>query len=88
MKDETDGKWPSRDGEGEARGLPGYPKQGDPVSPQGGHDTSGSEVPFDPDSPDVTDPQIDPPHPPEVPGGDVSTERRAPGKQYPPYSKP
>ncbi|KAF1072978.1 MAG: hypothetical protein GAK45_00013 [Pseudomonas citronellolis] len=43
---------------------------------------------FDPDSPDITDPQVDPPHPPCIPYSplDLATQRRAPGEQYPPYA--
>ncbi|MFF7708522.1 DUF6021 family protein [Pseudomonas sp. NPDC007930] len=87
MKNPTHDKWPTRDGRGDARGLPGYPKGTEERGRQGGRGEQG----FDPDSPNLTDPQIDPPHPPQIPGGpgsDVTTERRAPGKQYPPYSKP
>ncbi|MBD1552714.1 hypothetical protein HAQ06_16205 [Pseudomonas sp. C2L12B] len=67
--------------------MPGYPEQGHRPKAGAGQDEPG----FDPDSPDVKDPQMDPLHPaevPEVPGEDVTTERRAPGHEYPPYSKP
>jgi hypothetical protein len=45
---------------------------------------------FDPDSPDLADPQIDPPHPPRIPDDapDPRPERRAPSDEYPPYEKP
>ena len=45
------------------------------------------EPDFDPDSPDLADPQIDPPHPAKAPPGDqdVDADKRVPDKQYPPY---
>nr|WP_259759683.1 DUF6021 family protein [Pseudomonas sp. GCEP-101] len=47
------------------------------------------ELGFDPDSPDLADPQIDPPHPPHAPqdGPDPQGKRRVPGDKYPPYSR-
>lgn len=45
------------------------------------------EPDFDPDSPDLADPQIDPPHPAKAPPGDqdVDADKRVPDEQYPPY---
>lgn len=45
---------------------------------------------FDPDSPNVSDPQTDPPHPPKIPDDapNPRDEKRAPSDQYPPYEKP
>jgi hypothetical protein len=65
------------------RGLPSYP------STQGGKHID-PELGFDPDSPDLADPQIDPPHPPRIPDDapDPRAEKRAPSDQYPPYEKP
>ena len=42
---------------------------------------------FDPDSPDLADPQIDPPGPAKSPADDqnVDAEKRVDDKQYPPY---
>lgn len=42
---------------------------------------------FDPDSPDLADPQIDPPHPPKAPADDknVDADKRVDDEQYPPY---
>lgn len=44
----------------------------------------------DPESPDLEDPQTDPEGPAKVPNGkpDPQADRRAPGSEYPPYSKP
>ncbi|MDW3716144.1 MULTISPECIES: DUF6021 family protein [unclassified Pseudomonas] len=72
-----------RDSPGDARGLPGYPKErdGERLRRQ-----MGDELGFDPDSPDLADPQIDPPGPPQAPTDGAHPARpRAPGKQYPPY---
>ena len=45
---------------------------------------------FDPDSPDLADPQVDPPHPAHAPedGPDPGNQRRVPDDRYPPYSQP
>ena len=72
-----------RDSPEESRGLPGYPKERDG---ERARRQVGDELGFDPDSPDLADPQVDPPGPPQVPtGGDHPDSPRAPGKQYPPY---
>lgn len=66
------------------KGLCGYPHKAHhkPTRPDG-------ELDFDPDSPDLTDPQIDPPTPPRIPDTDSNPleQRRAPGDQYPPYAE-
>lgn len=88
--DET--QWPKRDTPGDSRGLPGYPRDGDGDGDRDGAREQGKvdpELGFDPDSPDLADPQIDPPGAPRVPDApEVDDQRRAPGEQYPPYSKP
>lgn len=75
-------KWPERGAPTDARGLPGYPGRGGPA----GRDVD-PELGFNPDSPDLGDPQIDPPHPPHIPDStsDPRAERRAPDDRYPPY---
>ena len=47
------------------------------------------ELGFDPDSPDLADPMVDPPHPPHAPeeGPDPRSQRRVPDDRYPPYSR-
>ncbi|MDG9923909.1 DUF6021 family protein [Pseudomonas sp. GD04045] len=45
------------------------------------------ELGFDPDSPDLGDPQIDPPWPARIPQRDGTVVKRAPGEQYPPYDE-
>lgn len=77
-------QWPEQDSPADNRGLPGYPDgkgDGQQIDP---------ELGFDPDSPDLQDPQIDPPHPPKIPDNapDPRAERRVPSDQYPPYEKP
>jgi hypothetical protein len=44
---------------------------------------------FDPDSPDLKDPQVDPVGPAEAPQDDhdVNSDKRVDDKQYPPYGK-
>lgn len=76
-------QWPEQDTPADTRGLPGYPRQ------QAGKQID-SEADFDPDSPDLADPQIDPRHPPRIPDDapDPRAEKRAPSDQYPPYEKP
>ena len=73
--------WPQRDGENSARGLPGYPRDAEQDA------EIVRSLGFDPDSPDLADPQIDPPQPPHPPPEGPSPQRhkRAPGEQYPPY---
>lgn len=79
-------RWPSQSGPGDKRGLPGYPQR---QGPAGGSRHVDPELGFDPDSPDLADPQIDPPHPPRAPhdGPDPQGQRRVPGEKYPPYSR-
>lgn len=72
-------KWPERGAPTDARGLPGYPERGGSA----GRDVD-PELGFDPDSPDLGDPQIDPPHIPDS-TSDPRAERRAPDDRYPPY---
>ncbi|MCE4069581.1 MULTISPECIES: DUF6021 family protein [Pseudomonas] len=50
----------------------------------------GPDLGFDPDSPDLADPQVDPPHPAHAPedGPDPGSQRRVPDDRYPPYSQP
>ena len=45
---------------------------------------------FDPDSPDLKDPQVDPVGPAKAPQGDhdVESDKRVDDEQYPPYGKP
>ncbi|HWV10076.1 hypothetical protein [Pseudomonas sp.] len=79
-------KWPEQDSPGDRRGLPGYPRE----QKDGGEQrTVDPDLGFDPDSPDVSDPQIDPPEPPRIPDNppDPREERRAPSDEYPPYEK-
>ncbi|MEN0106150.1 MAG: DUF6021 family protein [Pseudomonas sp.] len=75
--------WPEQDAPADNRGLPGYPPHKERTQVE-------SELGFDPDSPDLADPQIDPPHPPRIPDDapDPRSARRAPSDQYPPYEKP
>ncbi|MDU9416339.1 DUF6021 family protein [Pseudomonas sp. zfem005] len=74
---------PRRDSQGDTRGLPGYPNATDKAK---GQPSGGDEPGFDPDSPDLADPQIDPPTPPRIPTDSARPAKpRAPGKQYPPY---
>ncbi|QRY82549.1 hypothetical protein JVX91_22590 [Pseudomonas sp. PDNC002] len=56
--------------------------------PAGGSRHVDPELGFDPDSPDLADPQVDPPHPPHAPedGPDPRNQRRVPDDRYPPYS--
>lgn len=44
------------------------------------------ELGFDPDSPDVSDPQVDPPKPAKEPAAD-RTEKSGEEDNYPPYDK-
>lgn len=77
-------RWPEQDSPADKRGLPGYPAEED------GRKQIDPEQGFDPDSPDLKDPQIDPPHPPRIPtdAPDPRAQRRVPSDQYPPYEKP
>lgn len=77
-------QWPEQDSPADNRGLPGYP------SPTDGGTTVDPELGFDPDSPELKDPQIDPPRPPQIPDDapDPRAQRRVPSDQYPPYEKP
>ncbi|WP_222860580.1 DUF6021 family protein [Pseudomonas massiliensis] len=60
--------------------APGTPRPG------AGAGAGKNEPGFDADSPDLADPQIDPPHPPRAPSGPAgSTEKRGSGDAYPPY---
>lgn len=76
--------WPEQDSPADNRGLPGYPPGNN------GGEQRDPELGFDPDSPDLNDPQVDPPHPPKIPDDapDPRAQRRAPSDQYPPYEKP
>ena len=77
--------WPRQDSPGDSRGLPGYPHEREPEQSEGNKDP---ELGFDPDSPDLQDPQIDPkgaPRMPEAP--DAARQKRAPDEQYPPYQR-
>ncbi|MBV7585557.1 hypothetical protein KW851_22180 [Pseudomonas sp. PDM33] len=61
-----------------------------PVRPSGDSRHVDPDLGFDPDSPDLADPQVDPPHPPHAPedGPDPRSQRRVPDDRYPPYSQP
>ncbi|WP_426198908.1 DUF6021 family protein [Pseudomonas sp. DC3200b2] len=57
-----------------------------PGTPRPGAGAGKNEPGFDADSPDLADPQIDPPHPPRAPSGPgASTDKRGSGDAYPPY---
>ncbi len=75
-------KWPERNAPDATRGLPGYPGRREP-----GDRNVDPELGFDPDSPDLDDPQIDPPRPPRAPESttDPREQRRVPDGRYPPY---
>ncbi|WP_263263852.1 DUF6021 family protein [Pseudomonas sp. RIT-PI-S] len=61
--------------------APGTQRQG-----AAGGRTDGNDLGFDPDSPDLADPQVDPIGPAKVPNGPAgSTDKRAKGDAYPPY---
>lgn len=61
--------------------APGTPRPG-----ASGGKSDEAELGFDPDSPDLKDPQIDPMHPAKAPSGPAgNTEKRAKGDSYPPY---
>jgi hypothetical protein len=66
-----------RESQDDGRGLPGAASE---VAVQ-------RELGFDPDSPDLGDPQIDPPWPARIPQTDGALPKRAPGEQYPPYGR-
>jgi len=71
-----------RDSRDDGRGLPGCAI----VAPaDAGERDVQHELGFDPDSPDLNDPQIDPPHPARIPYAEGVLFKRAPGEQYPPY---
>jgi hypothetical protein len=78
--------WTRRDSQDDARGLPGYPGR---VSrePSLNESQVQLELGFDPDSPDLGDPQIDPPWPARIPEWVGASVKRAPGEQYPPYEQ-
>lgn len=69
--------WARRDSQDDGRGLPG-------VSASRAREVR-QELGFDPDSPDLSDPQIDPPWPARIPPAEGVLCKRAPGEQYPPY---
>jgi hypothetical protein len=50
-------------------------------------DKAKQDLGFDPDSPDVADPQVDPVGPAKAPesGENIEQEKRVKDKQYPPY---
>jgi hypothetical protein len=73
--------WNKRDSLIAARGLPGYPERASRLS----ESEVQRELGFDPDSPDLGDPQIDPPWPARIPEWHGAAVKRAPGEQYPPY---
>jgi len=73
--------WSRRDSRDETRGLPGYPGRESSLS----ESEVQRELGFDPDSPDLGDPQIDPPWPARIPEWHGAAVKRAPGEQYPPY---
>ncbi|WP_347881169.1 DUF6021 family protein [Pseudomonas sp. GD04019] len=75
--------WGRRDSPNDARGLPGYPGRESNLS----ESKVQRELGFDPDSPDLGDPQIDPPWPARIPQRDGTVVKRAPGEQYPPYDE-
>lgn len=53
------------------------------------HDEVEQELGFDPDSPDVSDPEVDPIGSAKIPksGPAVDDEKRVGDKSYPPYNK-
>ncbi|MBF7141047.1 hypothetical protein HBH25_01700 [Pseudomonas sp. hsmgli-8] len=69
--------------------APGTPRTY--ASASGNHaDASGDkgDLGFDPDSPDLADPQVDPTHPAKPPAApDVGKDKRAEGDSYPPYDQ-
>ncbi|MDD0841602.1 DUF6021 family protein [Pseudomonas sp. Gutcm_11s] len=65
-----------RDSQDDGRSLPGIAPSTQQVR---------RELGFDPDSPDLGDPQIDPPWPARIPQAGRTPAKRAPGEQYPPY---
>jgi hypothetical protein len=73
--------WSKRDSLDQARGLSGYPGRASSLS----QSEVQRELGFDPDSPDLGDPQIDPPWPARIPEWHGAAVKRAPGEQYPPY---
>jgi hypothetical protein len=73
--------WGRRDSPNDARGLPDYPGRESSLS----ESEVQRELGFDPDSPDLGDPQIDPPWPARIPQSNGAAVKRAPGEQYPPY---
>jgi hypothetical protein len=52
-------------------------------------DDPEDELGFDPDSPDLEDPQVDPPAPAKAPfdGLDIEAEKRIKDDRYPPYDE-
>ena len=53
---------------------------------QQGSASDEDELGFDPDSPDLADPQVDPAHPAKPPAGPANdADKRAEGDSYPPY---
>jgi len=63
------------------------PAPGTPRTGANGGKSDREELGFDPESPDLKDPQIDPTHPAKAPSGPAgNTEKRAKGDSYPPYS--
>lgn len=79
----SDQHWPRQDSPGDSRGLPGYPRDREPKRDSRNEDP---ELGFDPESPDLADPQVDPKGAPRIPAGpDTHQHQRAPGEAYPPY---
>lgn len=78
---------PGKTASGDEHEWPGNPPL---KGPDGGSRQVDPELGFDPDSPDLADPQVDPPHPPHAPeeGPDPRGQRRVPDDRYPPYSCP
>lgn len=80
-------QWPKQDSPGDTRGLPGYPRDEADKADSEGRNTD-PELGFDPESPDLQDPQVDPKGAPRIADpADKELPKRAPGEEYPPYPR-